>query len=87
MDNEVQYRCAGYIRAVIERYAEFLDDEADEDDNYRSDADELSGDENEETKEAKARKKHLVGTREGQIFFNFLPFRNHCLISFNLQLT
>ena len=57
MDNEVQYRCPGYIRAEIERYAEFPDDEADEDDNHRRDADELSGDENEGTKEVKARKK------------------------------
>lgn len=28
MDDELQYRCAGYIQAEIERYAEFLDESA-----------------------------------------------------------
>ena len=81
MDDEVQYCCAGYIQAEIDRYAEFLDDNADEDDNQKSDADELSGDENEENpatkkKEDKARKK--APRREGQISFSF---ENCCLIS------
>ena len=70
MDDEVQYRCAGYIQAEIERYAEYLDDEADEDE--KSDADEPSEDENEGTKEVKARKK--APRREGQIPFTFLTF-------------
>lgn len=75
MDDEVQYRCAGYIQAEIERYAEFLDDNADEDDNQKSDADELSEDENEgnpttKTKEVKARK--TAPRREGQISFCLL---------------
>jgi cohesin complex subunit SA-1/2 len=26
LDDELQYRCAGYIQAEIERYAEFLDE-------------------------------------------------------------
>ena len=71
MDDEVQYRCAGYIQAEIERYAEFLDDE-DEDDNQKGDADELSEDEKERTKEVKARKK--APRREGQIYFSSLTF-------------
>ena len=75
MDDEVQYRCAGYIQAEIERYAEFLDDNADEDDNQKSDADELSEDENEgnpitKTKEVKARK--TAPRTEGQISFCLL---------------
>lgn len=32
LDDEVQYRCAGYIQAEIERYAEFLGDDDDEND-------------------------------------------------------
>ena len=35
LDDEVQYRCAGYIQAEIERYAEFLDDEDDDDDDVQ----------------------------------------------------
>ena len=86
MDDEVQYRCAGYIQAEIERYAEFLDDE-DADDARKSDADESSGDENEGnqiTKEVKARKK---AHREGLISFNLLILENHGLITFILQLS
>ena len=79
MDDEVQYRCAGYIQAEIERHAEFLDDNIDEDDNEKSDADELSEDENEEnpttkTKEVKARK--TAPRREGQISFSLLTLEN-----------
>jgi cohesin complex subunit SA-1/2 len=85
MDDEIQYRCAGYIQAEIERYAEFLDDDADEDDNQKSDADDLSEDENEGTKEVKARKK--APRREGQIYCSLLTFGNHRLITFILQLT
>lgn len=78
MDDEIQYRCAGYIQAEIERYAEFLDDEVDEDDNQKSDADEQSEDENEgnqAVKESKAQKK--APRREGQIIFKLLKFENH----------
>jgi cohesin complex subunit SA-1/2 len=85
MDDEVQYRCAGYIQAEIDRYAEFLDNNADEDDNQKSDADELSEDENEgnpttKNKEVKARKTAV--RREGQISFSLLTFENSGLISF-----
>jgi len=86
MDDEAQYRCAGYIQAEIERYAEFLDDDADEDDIQKSDADESSEDENEGNqtiKEAKARKK--APRREGQICCP-LSFENHGPITFTLQL-
>jgi len=30
LDDEVQYRCAGFIQAEIERYADFLDDNHEE---------------------------------------------------------
>jgi hypothetical protein len=37
LDDELQYRCAGYIQAEIERYAEFLDDSGeDEEDSQGS---------------------------------------------------
>ena len=73
MDDEVQYRCAGYIQAEIDRYAEFLDDNADEDDNQKSDADELSEDEDEgnaTTKKKEGKAKKTEPRREGQIFFS-----------------
>ena len=39
LDDEVQYRCAGYIQAEIERYAEFLgNDDKNEDKSDKSDA-------------------------------------------------
>ena len=87
MDDEVQYRCAGYIQAEIERYAEFLDDDP-EDDIQKSDADELSENENEGNqaeKEIKTGKK--APHREGQIFFGLLTSENHDSITFTLQLT
>ena len=70
MDDEVQYRCAGYIQAEIDRYAEFLDDNVDEDDNQKSDADELSEDENEgnpstKKREVKVKAKKTAPRREG----------------------
>ena len=37
LDDEIQYRCAGYIQAEIERYAEFLEgQEGEEEDGDRS---------------------------------------------------
>lgn len=36
MDDELQYRCAGYIQAEIERYAEFLDESGEEEEEERS---------------------------------------------------
>ena len=39
LDDEVQYRCAGYIQAEIEKYAEFLgNDDEDDDKSEISDA-------------------------------------------------
>ena len=90
MDDEVQYRCAGYIQAEIDRYAEFLDDNAEEDDNQKSDAEELSEDGNEEgtstikKKEVKAKK--TAPRREGQISFSLLTFENGRLIFFTQKL-
>jgi cohesin complex subunit SA-1/2 len=46
LDDEVQYRCAGFIQAEIERYAEALDDGiGDEDDGEGADEDDSSDDE------------------------------------------
>ena len=87
MDDEVQYRCAGYIQAEIDRYAEFLDDGADEDDNQKSDADEISEDENENegnptTKKKEVKTRKTAPRREGQISSSLLTFENRRLISF-----
>lgn len=87
MDDEVQYRCAGYIQAEIDRYAEFLDDNAEEDDNQKSDADELSEDGNNEegnptTKKKEVKAKKMAPRREGQISFSLLTFEDRRLISF-----
>ncbi|KAF8153202.1 hypothetical protein B0H34DRAFT_800432 [Crassisporium funariophilum] len=62
MDDEVQYRCAGYIQAEIERYADFLDDEDDDDEAEKSDANGSSDEEDKEQvdKPAKPRKSKAV---------------------------
>jgi cohesin complex subunit SA-1/2 len=60
LDDEVQYRCAGYIQAEIERYAESLgfgatDDKDDDDEGERESGAEESSDggQGDETKKAK----------------------------------
>jgi cohesin complex subunit SA-1/2 len=54
LDDEVQYRCAGYIQAEIERYAEDVDggkrDTVDSDDGRSSDDDEETENEPEKGK-------------------------------------
>jgi cohesin complex subunit SA-1/2 len=56
LDDEVQYRCAGYIQAEIERYAEFLgNDDEDGDKSEKSDA-EVGGDEEGSATAAKSTK-------------------------------
>ncbi len=57
MEDEAQYRCAGYVQAEIERYAEIVQ-EGDEEEN-KSDAgsDDDSGDENDAVKKAKKKGK------------------------------
>ncbi|CAA7269932.1 unnamed protein product [Cyclocybe aegerita] len=50
LDDELQYRCAGYIQAEIERYAEFLEDEDEEEKSRKSDA----GSSEEEQEDARA---------------------------------
>jgi cohesin complex subunit SA-1/2 len=63
LDDEVQYRCAGYIQAEIERYAEFLgNDDEDEDKSENSDAeagsDEEAGAGPAKSAKAKPKKSH-----------------------------
>lgn len=55
LDDEVQYRCGGYIQAEIERYAETL--EVEEDDGEEHHSDEATSDE-EQVDEAKGVGKH-----------------------------
>ncbi|KAI0074611.1 hypothetical protein K474DRAFT_1765478 [Panus rudis PR-1116 ss-1] len=69
MDDETQYRCAGFVQAEIERYAEELeelapDEEEDEDEDDDEDANNSDHDEAANTKKAKGKKgkrsPHLV---------------------------
>jgi len=70
LDDEVQYRCAGYIQAEIERYAEFLgNDDEDEDRSEKSDAEVGSDEEGgggpaktPKAKPKKSRKDGMLGT-------------------------
>jgi len=58
LDDELQYRCAGYIQAEIERHAEFLEDEEEADKSQKSsseDEEEVNG-ANDSVKPSKARK-------------------------------
>ncbi|TFK31727.1 hypothetical protein BDQ12DRAFT_93119 [Crucibulum laeve] len=59
MDDEIQYRCAGYVQAEIERYADSLDEEVEEEDDEEEaakDSDEDDSDE-EQPEQAKNTKK------------------------------
>lgn len=75
LDDEVQYRCAGYIQAEIERYADSLgmraaDDE--EEGEKDSDGEETSdGEQADETKKAK-RAKGKKAPKEGSLGFNLI---------------
>ena len=51
MEDEVQYRCAGYIQAEIERYAEEIEEDEEDDD------EESSGTESDEETPKKAKKR------------------------------
>jgi hypothetical protein len=71
LDDEVQYRCAGYIQAEIERYAEFLDDE-NEDENDESDksdeSDEQEDAEGDKVAKHPKTKKAKKAPKEGPLF-------------------
>ena len=56
LDDEVQYRCAGYIQAEIERYAEFLGND-DEDDGKSEVSDAEVGSDEEGGAKSKAKPK------------------------------
>ncbi|KAK0498783.1 hypothetical protein EDD18DRAFT_1318874 [Armillaria luteobubalina] len=57
MEDEAQYRCAGYVQAEIERYAEIVQ-EGDEEENKSNDGSDVdSGDENDTAKGAKKKGK------------------------------
>ncbi|KAK0451767.1 hypothetical protein EV421DRAFT_2075799 [Armillaria borealis] len=57
MEDEAQYRCAGYVQAEIERYAEIVQ-EGDEEENKSDDGSDVdSGDENDTAKKAKKKGK------------------------------
>jgi hypothetical protein len=54
MDDEVQYRCAGYIQAEIERYADEIDDGAAVAEGEKQDGDSHSSDDENENEEKEA---------------------------------
>ena len=62
LDDETQYRCAGYIQAEIERYAELLDDEDGQSDGSNVDG---SDDDEDGGKQVKAKKAKKVA-QEGE---------------------
>ncbi|RDB23493.1 Cohesin subunit psc3 [Hypsizygus marmoreus] len=64
LDDEVQYRCAGYIQAEIERYADTLDNGTDEADAEAKDSDEdSSNEEREDDASAEKRRKGQQGRK------------------------
>jgi len=72
LDDEVQYRCAGYIQAEIERYADALEDETvAEETRQDEDGDSEDNDDNDEEvndeddKRAKARSVKKKKLKEG----------------------
>jgi cohesin complex subunit SA-1/2 len=76
LDDEVQYRCAGYIQAEIERYAESLGsgppDDEEEDGEKDSDGEETSdGEQGDEAKKAK-RAKGRKAPKEGWLGFHLI---------------
>ena len=54
MDDEVQYRCAGYVQAEIERYADEIDGSASAAENEKQDGGSDSSDDDHEHEEKKA---------------------------------
>jgi cohesin complex subunit SA-1/2 len=65
LDDEVQYRCAGYIQAEIERYAEFLgNDDEDDDKSELSDAEVGSDEEGAAKSKVKPKKSRKDRTLE-----------------------
>ncbi|KAK0199245.1 hypothetical protein DFS33DRAFT_1376528 [Desarmillaria ectypa] len=57
MEDEAQYRCAGYVQAEIERYAEIVQEGGEEEDKSDDGSDVDSADENEAAKKAKKKGK------------------------------
>lgn len=58
LDDEMQYRCAGYIQAEIERFAELLEGDADRDEmssQRGSDDEQMSGEEDREENDKRSR--------------------------------
>lgn len=72
LDDETQYRCAGYIQAEIERYAELLDDE-----DNRSDRSDVEGSDNGEENEKQTKKKKKVAKEGTESLRLAIPFANH----------
>lgn len=75
LDDELQYRCAGFLQAEIERFAEFMDEEEEaevsegEDDEDDVEGEAAEGGQAKKLK-AKAAKKSL---KECEIVFTFCP--------------
>ena len=77
LDDEVQYRCAGFIQAEIERYAEALDDGGDDDDDDKGSDEEESSDDDKATETTK-RKKSKGGNKK--------PEKESMSFNLNLQI-
>lgn len=65
LDDEVQYRCAGYIQAEIERYAEFLDDENEDEEDKSDGSDEQEDAEGDKVPKQSKTKKAKKAPKEG----------------------
>ena len=69
LDDEMQYRCAGYIQAEIERYSDFLvdnDGSADSEDAEKSDKDSNNEEEMEEEEGTSKKKRKANKVRRNQ---------------------
>lgn len=70
LNDEVQYRCAGYIQAEIERYAESLDEEAEggeeDGDSDKNDSSDAEGEDKPTGKKAKAGNRLMQPAKDGQ---------------------
>lgn len=80
MDDETQYRCAGYIQAEIERYTELIGDSDDEDKENATSADD-SDSEAPKTKKARKPAKAKKHDKKGMVLFSQVFVCSHYFVS------
>ncbi|RDB16123.1 hypothetical protein Hypma_003370 [Hypsizygus marmoreus] len=78
--DEVQYRCAGYIQAEIERYGDILDDRTDEADAEAKDSNEYSSNEEREDDASTEKRRKvpnllLISTSVGTVTYSYYGFQ------------